>query len=317
MKNFALLGAAGYIAPRHMKAIKETGNLLVAAMDPHDAVGVMDSYFPDAAFFVEFERFDRHVEKLKRMGDDRRIDYVSIASPNYLHDAHMRFALRIGADAVCEKPLVLNPWNVDALRELEAETGRRVNAILQLRLHSAVVALKREFGGRPAADRKVDIDLTYITPRGRWYLYSWKGDGPKSGGLATNIGIHFFDLLQWIFGPVREIKVHLSEPTKVAGFLEFKGARVRWLLSIDGSDLPQLSENELPKSLRYMVVDDKRIDFSEGMFDLHSASYKEILAGRGFGLDDVRPSIAIVHAIRHATPVGLKGDYHPLAKAAT
>ncbi len=313
MKNFALLGAAGYIAPRHMKAIKETGNRLVAAMDPHDAVGVMDSYFPDASFFVEFERFDRHVEKLKRMGEDRRIHYVSITSPNYLHDAHIRFALRVGADAVCEKPLVLNPWNVDALKELEAETGRRVNAILQLRLHPSVVALKSEVLRRPS-DRKADIDLTYITPRGRWYLYSWKGETPKSGGLPTNIGIHFFDALQWIFGPFEDLKVHLSEPSRAAGYLEFKRARVRWFLSIDGRDLPQTPDCPLPKSLRYMVVDDTRIDFSEGMFDLHTASYEEILSGSGFGLDDVRPSIDIVYAIRHAVPVGLKGDYHPLVK---
>jgi UDP-N-acetyl-2-amino-2-deoxyglucuronate dehydrogenase len=310
MKNFALIGAAGYVAPRHMKAIKETGNQLVAALDKHDAVGIIDSYFPDADFFVEFERFDRHAEKLRRQGHERRIHYVSIASPNYLHDAHMRFALRIGADPICEKPLVLNPWNVDALKEMEQENGNRVNAILQLRLHPAIMSLKEEFD-KSDVNRKVDIDLTYITSRGRWYLYSWKGDLDKSGGIAANIGIHFFDMLQWIFGKTQWNVVHLFRRTKAAGFLELQKARVRWFLSVDRNDLPQKAREEGKTTFRSITIDGREVEFSEGFTDLHTVSYKQILAGMGFGLDDARPSIETVYEIANAKEAPLRGEFHP------
>ena len=312
MKNFALIGAAGYVAPRHMKAIKETGHRLVAALDKNDSVGVIDSYFPEADFFVEFERLDRHVEKLKRISDERRVHYVSIASPNYLHDAHIRFALRIGADAICEKPLVLNPWNVDALREMEHETGRKVNTILQLRLHPAIIAFRERMMERP--DTKVDIDLTYITSRGRWYLVSWKGDLSKSGGIATNIGIHFFDMLQWIFGKTQQNIVHLSQPTKAAGYLELERARVRWFLSLDSRDLPEIARQNHKTTYRSVTANSEEIEFSEGFTDLHTESYKEIFAGRGFGLDDARHCIETTFEIRNAKESPLVGEYHPLAK---
>ncbi|HBE44884.1 MAG TPA: oxidoreductase [Deltaproteobacteria bacterium] len=323
MKNFVLLGAAGYIAPRHMRAIKETGNVLVAAMDPHDAVGIIDSYFPDSAFFTEFERLDRHVEKLKRMGDEKRVHYVSIASPNYLHDAHIRFALRVGAHAICEKPLVLEPWNVDALKEIEKEYGRKVNAILQLRLHPSIIALKQKVDAinyPPSTinhpnPTKSNIDLTYITSRGRWYLYSWKGNKEKSGGVATNIGIHFFDMLQWIFGKVQQNIVHLSESTRVAGYLELEKARIRWLLSLDRNDLPEIARANGKTTYRSITVNNEEVEFSEGFTDLHTVSYQEILKDNGFGLDDVRPSIEIAHDIRHANPIGPKGEYHPFLKS--
>jgi UDP-N-acetyl-2-amino-2-deoxyglucuronate dehydrogenase len=312
MKNFALIGASGYIAPRHMEAIKETGNLLVAALDKHDAVGVIDSYFPNANFFVEFERFDRHVEKLKRMGDNHRVRYVSIASPNYLHDAHIRFALRVGADAICEKPLVLNPWNVDALKEIEKETGKKVNSILQVRLHPAIIRLREEVAA--LRDRKVDVDLTYITSRGRWYLVSWKGDVSKSGGVATNIGIHFFDMLQWTFGKVESNVVHLSQPTKAAGYLEFEKARVRWFLSIDRQDLPKPVLSAGKTTYRSVTVNGREVEFSEGFSDLHTKSYREILRGNGFGLDDVKPCIEIAYEIRNAKETPASGEYHPFLK---
>ena len=314
MYNFALLGAAGYIAPRHMKAIKDTGNNLVAAMDPHDAVGIMDSYFPGARFFTEFERLDRHAEKLRRRHDDeQRIHCVSITSPNYLHDAHIRFALRVGANAICEKPLVLNPWNVDPLQELERESGRKINTILQLRHHPAIIVFKEKMQGMPR-DKKVDIDLTYITSRGRWYLVSWKGDITKSGGVATNIGIHFFDMLQWVFGSVRENTVHVSQATKAGGYLELERARIRWFLSIDLTDLPQEVLEANKTTYRCITADNEEVEFSDGFTDLHTVSYQKILAGEGFGLVDVKPSIEIAHDIRNATPIGLKGDYHPALK---
>lgn len=320
MHNFALLGAAGFVAPRHMKAIKDTGNNLVVAMDPHDAVGVMDSYFPDARFFTEFERLDRHAEKLRREGDDKRLHYVSIASPNYLHDAHMRFALRIGAHAICEKPLVLNPWNLDALQDVEKEHGKKVHTILQLRHHSAIRALKDHIASNtldpssPTSRSKFDIDLTYITSRGRWYLVSWKGDIAKSGGVATNIGIHFFDMLQWVFGKPEQILVHLMEPTKAAGYLELETARVRWFLSLDGNDLPAGAKSDGKTTYRSIVIDNEELEFSEGFTNLHTTSYQEILKGNGFGLEDARSSIDTAYAIRNATPIGLKGDYHPMLK---
>lgn len=320
MANFALIGAAGYIAPRHMKAIKDTGNRIIAALDPHDAVGVMDSYFPDSAFFVEFERFDRHIEKLKRMGEERRVHYVSITSPNYLHDAHVRFALRVGACAICEKPLVLNPWNIDALAELEKESGKKVRTILQLRHHPSILSLKEELDSAvrnsqsSALSQKYDIDLTYITSRGRWYLVSWKGDIDKSGGVATNIGIHFFDMLQWIFGSVQQNVVHLLEPTKAAGYLELKNARVRWFLSLDQDDLPQGLKAGNKTTYRSVTVNGKEVEFSDGFKDLHTVSYEQILQGNGFGLNNVKPSIEIAHDIRNMKPVGQKGEYHPFLK---
>jgi UDP-N-acetyl-2-amino-2-deoxyglucuronate dehydrogenase len=309
MKRFALIGAAGYIAPRHMKAIKDTGNDLVAALDKNDSVGIIDSYFPDARFFTEFERFDRHLEKQRRENGNK-IDYVSICSPNYLHDAHIRFALRIDADAICEKPVVLNPWNVEALQEIEKERGKKVYVVLQLRHHPSIIALKEKVESE-ATDRKYDIDLTYITSRGRWYSVSWKGDVEKSGGIATNIGIHFFDMLEWIFGPVQYNIIHVEQPTKAAGFLELKKGRVRWFLSIDKDDLPYPPENGKPASYRSITLDGQEIEFSEGFKDLHTKTYEEILAGGGFGLADAKPAVDIVSTIRRSRPVGLQGDYHP------
>jgi len=312
MKKIALIGAGGYIAPRHMKAIKETGNVLIAALDPSDSVGIIDSYFPNADFFTEFERFDRHLEKLRRE-NNQCIDYISICSPNYLHDAHIRFALRIGADAICEKPLVLNPWNVDALEEIARETGKTVNTILQLRLHPAILDLKKHVDKSPKG-KKYDIDLAYITARGHWYMISWKGNVAKSGGVATNIGVHFFDILQWIFGEVKCNVVQLNEPQRAAGFLELEHARVRWFLSIKRDDLPEEPEPGKPVAYRSMTINDEEIDFSCGLTDLHTKSYQEILNGRGFALQDTKPSVEIVSTIRRAKTIGLKGDYHPLLK---
>ncbi len=311
MNNFALIGAAGFIAPRHMQAIKETGNNLALALDKHDSVGILDRYFPDASFFTEFERFDRHVEKLRRGPVEKHIQYVSICSPNYLHDAHIRFALRVHADAICEKPLVLEPWNADALVELEKESGNRINAILQLRLHPAIRALRKKIAA--AGDRIHDIDLTYITSRGRWYLASWKGDNQKSGGVAMNIGVHFFDMLLWIFGPAGRNTVHLLEPTRAAGYLELQRARVRWFLSVDVGDLPQTAAQQGKTTHRALMLDGQEYEFSEGFTDLHKKSYEQILAGQGFGTADIRPSIQLVHDIRNASRADLTGDYHPLA----
>jgi UDP-N-acetyl-2-amino-2-deoxyglucuronate dehydrogenase len=307
MKKFAMIGVGGYIAPRHLKAIKDTGNVLVAALDKNDSVGIIDSYFPDADFFTEFERFDRHLEKMRR-NDKTHIDYVSICSPNYLHDAHVRFALRIGADAICEKPLVLNPWNIDALAEIANETGKKINTILQLRLHPAIMELKKKIENNP--DRIYDVDLAYITSRGRWYMASWKGDEKKSGGVATNIGVHFFDMLVWIFGSVKSNTVHVYQPQRAAGFLELEKARVRWFLSIDKNDLPFSPESNKSMTYRSIKVDGDEIEFSGGFTDLHTESYKQILAGNGFGLNEVRSSIEIVSDIRKIQPIGLKGDYH-------
>ena len=308
MKKFAMIGVGGYIAPRHLKAIKDTGNVLLAALDKNDSVGIIDSYFPDADFFTEFERFDRHLEKMRR-NDKTHIDYVSICSPNYLHDAHVRFALRIGADAICEKPLVLNPWNIDALAEIANETGKKINTILQLRLHPAIIELKKKIENNP--DRIYDVDLAYITSRGRWYMASWKGDEKKSGGVATNIGVHFFDMLVWIFGSVKSNTVHVYQPQRAAGFLELEKARVRWFLSIDKNDLPFSPESNKSMTYRSIKVDGDEIEFSGGFTDLHTESYKQILVGNGFGLNEVRSSIEIVSDIRKIQPIGLKGDYHP------
>jgi len=295
MKNFALIGAGGYIAPRHMKAIKETGNNLLAALDKHDSVGILDSYFPEADFFVEFERFDRHVEKLKREGTS--IDFVSVCSPNYLHDSHIRFGLRIGADVICEKPIVLNPWNIDALIEIENETGRKVHTILQLRLHPAIIALREKV----KADKRTakhQIKLDYITSRGHWYHISWKGDIQKSGGIATNIGVHFFDMLMWIFGDVQENIVHSHDAETASGKLILENAEVDWLLSIDGNNLPAEVRQAGKRTFRSMTIDGDAFEFSEGFTELHTISYQHILEGKGFPLTETRKAIQLVHDIR-------------------
>ena len=312
-KNFALIGAAGYIAPRHLQAIKDTGNVLIAALDRSDSVGILDRYFPDTRFFTEFERFDRHAEKLRRQGEDKRVHYVSIASPNYLHDAHIRFALRIGADALCEKPLVLNPWNADALLEYEKETGKMVYTVLQLRLHPAIIALK-ERSAAEKSTKKHDIELTYITSRGRWYEVSWKGDVHKAGGVATNIGIHFFDMLLWIFGPLQSQVVHIADDRKMSGFFELEKARVKWFLSLDRENLPADVRSAGQATHRSLTINNEKYEFSDGFADLHTEVYRQVLAGKGFSIDTARPSIELAHEIRSATPVGLKGEYHPLAK---
>lgn len=311
-KNFALIGAAGYIAPRHLKAIQDTDNTLIAALDKFDSVGIMDQYFPKADFFTEFERFDRHLEKLKRH-QNIRLDYVSICSPNYLHDAHIRMALRSGAHAICEKPIVLNPWNIDALAAIEKESVGNIYTILQLRLHSAIVALKAKVASE-VKQGKYDIDLTYITSRGRWYDNSWKGDESKSGGIATNIGVHFYDMLSWVFGAVQENIVHLREKHKASGYLEFENARVRWFLSIDENDLPQPVKEKGQRTYRSITIDHQELEFSAGFTELHTKSYQEILKGNGFGLSDVRKSIEIVHDIRNASIVK-NGEQHPFLSA--
>lgn len=310
-KNFGLIGVAGYIAVRHLNAIKETGNNLLASLDPFDSVGIIDSYFPGSDFFVEFERFDRHFEKLKR--NNIKIDYVSICSPNFLHDSHIRFALRHKADAICEKPIVLNPWNIEALQEIERETGQKVYNVLQLRLHPSIVALKKKISSGPA-DKIYDIDLSYITSRGNWYRFSWKGDIQKSGGVATNIGIHFFDMLTWIFGDVISQNVHLSSPDKAAGYLELKRARVRWFLSIDSNDLPENAIKAYKRTFRSISIEGDEVEFSGGFTDLHTESYREILSGKGFGLEDAKRSVEIAHNIRNSKIDTSKGEIHPLAK---
>lgn len=309
--NFALVGVGGYIAIRHVKAIKETGNELVACLDPFDSVGFLDAHFPNADFFHEFERFDRHVYKLSRT--DKKIDYVSICSPNYLHDSHIRFALRNQAHAICEKPLVLNPWNIDALAEIEKESGKKIYNILQLRLHQSIKNLKEKIENGPK-DKIYDIDLAYITSRGKWYHYSWKGDIQKSGGIATNIGIHFFDMLSWIFGEVKSSVVHVSEKDKAAGYLELERARVRWVLSIDENMLPDEIKSKGQRTYRSIKMENEEIEFSDGFTDLHTESYRHILSGKGFGLKEAKPSIQTVFNIRNATPIGITGDYHPLLK---
>ena len=311
IKNFAVIGVAGYIAIRHVKAIKETGNSLVASLDKFDSVGFLDSFFPESDFFTEFERFDRHVEKLKREG--LQLDYVSICSPNYLHDSHIRFALRVGADAICEKPIVLNPWNIEALQEIEKESGKSIYNILQLRLHPSIIALKKKIDEAPK-DKVYDIDLTYITSRGKWYFFSWKGDMSKSGGIATNIGVHFFDMLTWIFGDIKENVVHVSTPETASGFLQLEKARVRWFLSVDQNTLPKDVIAKGQRTYRSITVNGESLEFSEGFTDLHTESYKAILKGEGFRIGETRKSIEAVYNIRKASPVGLKGEYHPFCK---
>lgn len=314
-KNFALIGASGYIAPRHMQAITETGNNLVAALDPYDGIGIMDSHFPQASFFTEFERFDRFVDKYHRE-NYKKIDYMAITTPNYLHDAHIRFALKSGADAICEKPLVLNPHNIDQLKVIEKETGKRVNNILQLRLHPSIIALKekvsKELEENP--DKIYDIDLTYLTSRGKWYFVSWKGDEAKSGGIASNIGVHFYDMLCWIFGEVEENIVHLKTADANAGSFKLKHANVRWFLSVNYDYLPEDVRASGQTTFRSITVDGDEIEFSGGFKDLHTRSYEEILKGNGFGLDEAYGSIRTVSTIRNTDAIGLKGEYHPFCK---
>lgn len=312
-KKFAMTGVAGYIAPRHLKAIKDTGNTLVAAFDPHDSVGILDSHFPDTKFFTEFERLERHVEKMRFEHSPDAIDYVSICSPNYLHDAHIRFALRNQADAICEKPLVINPWNIDALRTVEKESGRYVYTILQLRVHPLLIQLKKDLEKNPPK-KKADIVLTYITSRGPWYHISWKGNLERSGGLVTNIGIHFFDMLGWLFGDSQHSEVHISDPNRISGYLELTNARVRWYLSIDSSDVPAEIAKKGQRTFRSLTMDGKEIEFSDGFTDLHTEVYKQTLEGRGFGLDDARPSIELVYTIRNANITGKNENSHPLVQ---
>lgn len=313
--NFALIGAAGYIAPRHLKAIKETNNNLVAALDKFDCVGVMDSFFPEADFFTEPERFDRHLDKLRRLNEGRQVEYVSICSPNYLHDSHIRLALRNGAHAICEKPIVLNPWNIDALQALSKETNKNIYTILQLRYHPSIIALKKEIEEGPK-DKIYDVDLTYITSRGRWYHISWKGDVEKSGGVATNIGVHFFDMLSFLFGPVKENLVHCIQKNKAAGYLELEKARVRWFMSLDYEDIPNEVKAQNQRTYRSITIEGKEIEFSGGFTDLHTKSYQEILNGNGFKLADAKNSINTVFHIRNNKPIGMRGDYHPFLKNA-
>ncbi|WP_415371522.1 Gfo/Idh/MocA family oxidoreductase [Patiriisocius sp. Uisw_047] len=312
MKNFALIGASGYIAPRHMQAIKETNNNLVAALDKFDSVGIIDSYFPKADFFTEFERFDRHISKLK-YDNKEELDFVSICTPNYLHDAHIRFALRQGADAICEKPLVLNPWSVESLKNIQKETGKKIYNILQLRVHQSIIDLKRKIDNGPK-DKIYDVDLTYLTSRGNWYYTSWKGDESKSGGIATNIGVHFFDMLSWIFGGVKENITHIYQHDRASGYLELERARVRWFLSINDAVLPKEIVQKGQRTFRSITIEGEELEFSGGFTDLHTTSYKEILNGNGYGIEDASQAIDIVYNIRNSTPIGLKGDYHPFAK---
>ena len=309
MKNFAITGVAGYIAPRHLKAITDTGHRIVAAVDPHDAVGIMDRYSFDVRFFTEFERFDRHLEKLRRGPSADHVHFVSICSPNYLHDAHIRLALRIGADAICEKPLVINPWNLDALEELQNETGRRVYTVLQLRLHPALMALKERI---ESAGRHYEVELTYVTARGGWYDVSWKGSAERSGGVATNIGIHFFDLLLWLFGAVVQSEVHLNQPNKMAGHIELQRASVRWYLSTDTRDLPFTPQPGKRTTFRSITVDGQEVEFTDGFADLHTRVYEQVLAGQGFGIADARRSIELAYDIRHAPLTTPATDPHRL-----
>ncbi len=311
--NFAIIGVGGYIAPRHLKAIRDTGNHLVAAVDPKDSVGILDSYSFDVAFFTEIERFDRHLEKLRRGPAENRVHYISICSPNYLHDAHCRLALRVGADAICEKPLVINPWNLDALQELEHETGRRINTVLQLRVHPKLLELREKLQAESPGHQH-DVQLTYVTARGVWYHVSWKGSAERSGGIATNIGIHFFDLLLWLFGPAGESRVYYADPQRMCGFLELERAQVRWFLSVDHHDLPFPAEPGKRSTYRSITIDGQELEFTEGFTDLHTRVYEQTLAGQGFGIEDARPSISLVYRIRTAALAPWDDMVHPFLK---
>jgi UDP-N-acetyl-2-amino-2-deoxyglucuronate dehydrogenase len=308
--SFALIGASGYIAPRHMKAVKDNQSNLVAAYDPYDGIGIMDSFFPQASFFTEFERFDRHIEKMSRNGNG--VDYISVCSPNYLHDAHIRFGLRNKAHVICEKPLTLNPWNIESILDLEKEYEKQVYTILQLRMHPSIIALKEEVENGPAA-KVYDLDLAYITSRGNWYYTSWKGDIAKSGGIATNIGVHFFDMLSWVFGAKKTSTVHLHTHDRAAGYLELEKARVRWFLSINEDTLPVAVKEKGQRTYRAFTMEGNEIEFSDGFNDLHTHSYRSILNGTGFRAKEALNAIEMVHEIRNANPVGLKGEYHPFA----
>jgi UDP-N-acetyl-2-amino-2-deoxyglucuronate dehydrogenase len=310
MANFAIMGVGGFVAPRHLEAIRETGNRLIAACDPHDSVGLMDNYFPDAAFFTEVERFDRFLEKRRREGSDTAVNYVSICSPNYLHDAHVRLALRVNAHAICEKPLVINPWNLDQLQSLEEEYDTRIRTVLQLRYLPALLSLKEQFQRNPPSTKK-DVLLTYITRRGRWYHHSWKGSEEKSGGLAMNIGIHLFDMMIWIFGDVAELEIHARERNRVSGVMELEHASVRWFLSIDESDLPQRVRDEGGHAYRLLLMDGEAIEFSTGFRDLHTTVYRETIGGRGHGIDDARPSIELAYRVRTQPTVKPRDSVHP------
>ncbi|MBJ92916.1 MAG: oxidoreductase [Rickettsiales bacterium] len=311
MKNFGLIGAAGFVAPRHLQAISSVGGRLLAAVDPHDSVGVLDRYFPEARFFPEIERFDRHLEKLRRLSDDERVHYMSICTPNYLHDAHVRLALRLRAHAICEKPLVINPWNLDQLAELEQDTGCRVYTVLQLRHAPALAALKQRLT-KETPDKTAEVDLAYVTRRGPWYLNSWKGNEERSGGIASNIGIHFFDLLLWLFGSVERSELHLNRPDKMAGALQLERARVRWFLSVDGRDLPETSREAGQFAYRSLRVDGEELEFSQGFGDLHQRVYEAILAGRGEGISEARPAISLVRSIRESELSAATIGAHPL-----
>lgn len=307
MKRFALIGAAGYIADRHMKAIKETGNQLICASDRFDVMGRIDSYFPDAEFFLEHENFDKYIDDVRMAGNP--IDFMSICTPNYMHPSHIRFALRNGADAICEKPLVIFPEDMHIIKDIESETGKRVYTVLQLRYHKTILDLKKKID--EGGDKMYDIDLSYITTRGKWYLKSWKGDISKSGGVATNIGIHFFDMITWIFGKVKENIVHVYNPEKASGFLQLEKARVRWFLSLDSNDLPKVATDKGMRTFRSISVNGDEVEFSGGFTDLHTETYQNILNGNGFGIEDARESIELTDFVRNATPIGLKGEYHP------
>lgn len=315
MNNFALTGIAGYIAPRHLKAIKDTGNNLIAAIDPHDSVGILDQFFPETSFFTEFERFDRHLEKLRRESPENKLDYLSICSPNHLHDAHIRLGLRLGADVICEKPLVLNPWNLDILENLQDEFKQKIYTVLQLRVHHALVELKNKIDNEKSNSKK-EVILTYITSRGNWYNFSWKGDVRKSGGVATNIGIHFFDLLMWFFGKPVHSEVHINQDDKMGGFIELPNANVKWFLSIDGKDLPKSALDANQRTYRSILIDNEEVEFTQGFTDLHTAIYKNVLDGDGFGIEHARPSIELVHNIRNAKvlEIGDVDKKHPLIK---
>jgi len=312
MKNFAITGVAGYVAPRHLQAIKDTGNRLVAAVDPHDSVGILDRYFNDVSFFTEFERFDRHLETLKRNIPGEKIDYLSICSPNNLHDAHIRLALRLGANAVCEKPLVINPWNLDVLKELEEESVSKVFTVLQLRLLPSLIKLKKELLAKRNL-KKYDVELTYVTPRGLWYSYSWKGNPERSGGVSTNIGIHFFDLLLWLFGSEQKYEVHISNSSRAGGFIELENANIKWFLSLNKNDIPA-HVKESNSTFRSITVDNEEIEFSTGFTDLHTRVYENILDGNGYGIEDVRASIELAYKIRNAAPVKNSDYLHPIVK---
>ncbi|KPK66451.1 MAG: oxidoreductase [Gemmatimonas sp. SG8_38_2] len=315
MVNFALLGVGGFVAPRHLAAIRDTGNRLIAACDPHDSVGVMDSYFSDAAFFTEVERFDRFLEKRRREGPESAVQYVSICSPNYLHDAHVRLALRLNAHAICEKPLVINPWNLDQLQALEREYNTRIRTVLQLRYLPALIALREQLRKKPPSSKK-DVVLSYITRRGRWYHHSWKGSEAKSGGLAMNIGIHLFDLMIWLFGDVSELEIHAREPNRVSGVMELEHANVRWFLSIDESDLPEDVPHGGGQAYRSLLMDGETIEFSDGFQDLHTTVYRETLAGRGHGIDDARASIELAYRVRTQPVVRPRDSWHPKLESA-